>query len=155
TRMRQTIGPAGTDHTQVIGAVRQVRQPVAHLDPGLAVALEGSFARHQLVAARTLRRHNGPETGGQSLAMEPGQLRLGIKHIDVTWSAFHEQKDHRPGARGRVPSVRSQRRDNAAVVFRCEKSVTREERSEGQSAETTARPLEELTSGRKEGDMRL
>ena len=77
-----TLGHHGPNHAEVVGALRQMRQKIAHPEPTLAPSSKFKWTLHQ-----------GPglsEEGvdlslpGHGLAIQPGQLGLVVEGVHVT-----------------------------------------------------------------------
>ena len=95
----QAVGPAGTNHGDVVDALGRVRQPVADPGAGLTVLFPSAFAGHQRRAVLAHRRNDRAKTFRQRLTRQLVQQRLGIEQIDVAGTAFHEQENDALGSR--------------------------------------------------------
>ena len=125
-------GPHRADDGQVVGAVAEVRPPVADLEAALAALLKADLHAEQLVAdvavvrrsARRSRRFfltNGESSTslvrrfGDRLAGVFVELRLGIEALHVAHAADHEDPDHALGLGSKCRQTAGHSRDARAA----------------------------------------
>ena len=125
--MIQPVGPARSDHRQLIGAGRDVRKPVGNPDSTLAVLLPFSLRGQQ---RRSTFSHGGDhrlEARRKRLARQPVQLRLGVERVDMARPTFHEQEND--AARRALATPRRFRRQSPDSADRAELRRSRASRS--------------------------
>src|SRR5205807_995899 len=84
----ETVGVAGADDGEVVGAGGDLRIPVADPQTGLAVLLELALGAEQRREGGLAHRRDGTvERVGQRFAVELRQFRLGIEEVNVTRAA--------------------------------------------------------------------
>ena len=86
---------------EVVGAGGDVRQPVGDPEAALAVLLPLALGLKEGRAALAHGGDDGLEAGGQRLAGELVQERLGVEGIEMAGAAFHEEEDDASSAWGR------------------------------------------------------
>ena len=96
--MVELIGLDGLDNADVVDHLGQVRQHFRELGATLAVPREleprpqdGRVGANERIAL------TADDRGGQRLTLEPGQLGLGVKEVELAGCAGHEQVDHALG----------------------------------------------------------
>lgn len=109
--MIQSIGPAGTDHAEVIHMTGGVGKPIRYPKSGLPVLFPLSGSPEQRGAGFTHSGDDRAEGLGKWLTRKLVECRFGIKGVEVTWAAFHEKEDDALSGRGVVGTFGSQRRD--------------------------------------------
>ena len=119
-----------------------VRQPVADLDAGLAVLAEGPPAGEQRVAAGAHRRDDRAEAGRQLLAVQPGQLGLGVEGVEMTRPAFHEQEDDRLRPGLHLGRLRGERRRGRFAGM--QEAIPAQQVGQSQAAEPAAGPKQKF-----------
>src|SRR5262245_1029214 len=107
--MVQTVRPARPDHRQVVGAAGNMGQEIADVDSSISILLEAALACQERVAAGPHWRDDSAEAGRQLLPVPPRQLGFWIKCLQMTWAAFHEEEDHRPGSGRDLWRLRAER----------------------------------------------
>jgi hypothetical protein len=140
-RVDHHVAMTRPQHRDVVDAAGRVREQVRDLDPGLTVlpkraprAEQPSVVLNELVLRfAELRR--------SLLSVELVQQRLGIKRLDVTRAARHEQENHRPGP-GRMMRLPARQRigDSRAGLFLVQ------QRGQRQPAEPATRIPHEVAS---------
>ena len=77
------------EQREVINMLGDIGEQIAHPCTRLTVLLEGPRALEQIAGLREL---NSRFWNGKGLAVQPDQLGLVVKGIDVGWTAVHEQE---------------------------------------------------------------
>ena len=94
----ESVGLAGADDRQVLGAFRDVRNPVGEPLAGLGVPSPLPLGGQQRGSGFSHRGDDLAEAVGQLLAGELLQERLGVEQVHLRRTALHEEEDHALGA---------------------------------------------------------
>ena len=93
-RVIDAVRDAGAHDAEFIRHLCSVRQPVGDPQAALAVLLPFALVGEQRRSAFAHGGDHAAETVRQRLALKLSQQRLGIKQVELTGAAFHEEKNH-------------------------------------------------------------
>ena len=90
----QPVGPARANDGQLVGAGRDVRQPVRDRNATLSGRAKDAPAGEQGVVRDPHRRERSLDARGQRLTGQCVDQRLWIERIELAWPAIHEEENH-------------------------------------------------------------